>query len=416
MFYVMNIHATRHARERIPAFVMENATHFTLRTRPALALLLAAGLLGCTPGGGAEGTNDGSTTGDGSTSTPGSSTTIEPGDTTETPDGTSTLEGSTTAGGSTTGEGETAAESSTGESETTDTGEACALEEIELPGDQFYPEGIAATADGTLYVGSLATGQIVRVTPCETEVETFVDVGTTTRAVVGMLADDAAGLLWVCDSDGTFAAPPAILAYDLATGDLVAAHDFGAIGFCNDLAIGADGAIYATDSVGARIVRVAAADRLLDTPVETWSADQEFAVGPGEFGVNGIALADDETIYAVNYAAGELYRIPIAAGGEAGAVTLLDVAPGLALPDGIKARTPDQIMVVEGGIAALSLVDVTGEAAAVTVVADGLDAPTTAAIVGGDAWVVEGQLDHFLGYDPAPPTVPFTVVRVALPR
>lgn len=419
MVYLMNIHGTKHLHGPIPPFVMKHATHFDRTTRSAFAVLLATGLLlGCTPEGGAEGTDDGSSSDQGSTTVePGSttiepgSTTIEPGETTDTPEGSTTIEGSTTADGSTTGNAET-----TGDTETTDTGEACTLEVIELPGDTFYPEGITSTIDGTLYVGSIATGQIVRVTPCETEVETFVDAGTTTRNVVGMLVDDAAGLLWVCDSDATFTTPPVLQAYDLATADLVAAHDFGVVGFCNDIALGVDGSLYATDSAGARVVRVAAADRLLDTPVETWSTDPEYAVAPGEFGVNGIALADDATLYVVNYAQGELYRVPIAAGGQAGAVTLLDVGAGLATPDGVKARTAEQLLVVEGAAAAVSLIDITGDATTRTVVADGLDAPTTAAIVGADAWVVQGQLDHWLGYDPAPPTVPFTVVRVALPR
>jgi hypothetical protein len=82
----------------------------------------------------------------------------------------------------------------------------------------------------------------------------------------------------------------------------------------------------------------------------------------------------------------------------------------------VHARAPDQLLVMEGAVAAVSLLDITGDGTTRTVVADGLDAPATAAIVDSDAWVVQGQLDHWLGYDPAPPTVPFTVVRVALPR
>ncbi len=396
---------------------MKHAT--SLRHHPALASLLTAGLLACTVNVGADGTDDdttaaGSTGEPGSTSAPGSTTAVAD-DTTASPDET---------GGSTTGStgepedtGEPGSSSETGSDESTgETGEACALAEIELPGDAFYPEGIAATASGTLYVGSLATGAIVQVTPCETEVETFVEVGTTTRNVVGMVVDDAAGLLWVCDSDFAFTTAPAVQAYDLVTGDLVATHDFEAIGFCNDLALGADGSVYATDSAAARIIRVAAADRLLDTPVETWANDPEFAVAPGEFGLNGIVLGDDDTVYAVNYAQGELYRIPVLAGGAAGAVSLLGIQPVPSLPDGLKALAPDQLLVVEGGTASLSLIDIAGDAAVVSVVENGFDAPTTAAVVGPDAWVVQGQLDHLLGLDPAPPTVPFTVVRVALPR
>ena len=148
----------------------------------------------------------------------------------------------------------------------------------------------------------------------------------------------------------------------------------------------------------------------------TWAADPEFAVGPGEFGLNGLDFGADDTLFVVNYAQGELYRIPVEAGGEAGQVELLEVAPGLSFPDGMKRRSPDQLLVVEGGIAADSLIDVAGNAASTTLVIEGLDSPTTAAIVGSDAWVVEGQLDHLFGADPAPPTLPFTVVRVALPR
>jgi len=390
---------------------MKHAFPASLRL-PALALLLASGLVAC---------GDDGSTGDGTTSETGTTTT-------EASTDSAADTSSSTAPDPTAGETTASPEGSTTAADTEDTdpgasessgttGEpACELEVIELPGDQFYPEGIASTADGTLYVGSLATGQIVRVTPCETEVETFVDAGTTTRNVVGMIVDDAAGLLWVCDSDFAFMEPPVLQAYDLGSGELVAAHDFGAIGFCNDVALGVDGAVYATDSAAARVVRVAAEDRLADTPVETWVADPEFAVEPEEFGVNGIARADDSTLFVVNYAQGELYRVPIEAGGAAGAVTLIGLDAPLASPDGLKALAPDRLLVVEQSAGALSTIEVDGDAAVVTVVTDGLDVPTTADMVEQDAWVSIGQLDHLLGWDPAPPTLPFTIVRVGLPQ
>src|SRR5690349_367198 len=43
-----------------------------------------------------------------------------------------------------------------------------------LPGDQFFPESIAAAPDGTLFVSSLVTGEIVRFRPGSTVAETFV--------------------------------------------------------------------------------------------------------------------------------------------------------------------------------------------------------------------------------------------------
>src|SRR6185437_6167508 len=40
-----------------------------------------------------------------------------------------------------------------------------AVDKIPLFGENFFPEGIAIRADGTLYVGSALTGEIVRIAP-----------------------------------------------------------------------------------------------------------------------------------------------------------------------------------------------------------------------------------------------------------
>ena len=49
-----------------------------------------------------------------------------------------------------------------------------------------------------------------------------------------------------------------------------------------------------------------------------------------------------------------------------------------------------------------------------TVIRDGFAYPTTFATFGARAWVAEGQLDHFLGVDAAPPELPFVLTRVDL--
>lgn len=36
---------------------------------------------------------------------------------------------------------------------------------IELPGDRVFPESITSTQDGTLYVGSLGSGGVIRIKP-----------------------------------------------------------------------------------------------------------------------------------------------------------------------------------------------------------------------------------------------------------
>ncbi len=49
-----------------------------------------------------------------------------------------------------------------------------------------------------------------------------------------------------------------------------------------------------------------------------------------------------------------------------------------------------------------------------TLLATGLDNPTTVALHDGDAFVVESRFDHFFGVDRSPVEVPFIVKRIWL--
>ncbi|MCA9712783.1 MAG: hypothetical protein KDK70_43540, partial [Myxococcales bacterium] len=234
---------------------------------------------------------------------------------------------------------------------------------------------------------------------CTGEVSELVPAGGPLTNPVGLIVDEASGTLLVCNSDFTFATPPSIDVLDLADGSLLGRHAFDAPGFCNDLTLDADGNVYATDSSGARVLRVAAADLPSMSPAQTWATDPDFVVGMGEFGLNGITFDGEASIYVVNFAQGELHRIAIADDGSAGAITAIMVGDtGLASPDGLEWSDGD-MLVIEGGLSAVSRIELAGDSATVTVLADGYDVPTTLALVGSDAWVAEGQLDHLLGLD-----------------
>ena len=361
-------------------------------------LLLAFVLVGCADD--TDGSED--TTGADTTETGGTTDTTVTPSTSGGPSSGSSGDATTDAESSSGGESSSESSSSTGEV-------ACDAEAVELPGEAFYPEGIAADGE-TLYIGSLATGEIVRASACNGEVESFVPVGLLTGAV-GLRVDGDRGVLWACDADVTFVALPALHAIDLNSGDIVATHDFGGPGFCNDVALDDAGNVYATDSAGHRVVIVPAADALSDTTVETWSADAALAVPPGEFGINGIAWDPAGAVHVVNYFDGRLYRIPIEGDGSAGAVEELAGTGSFVLPDGIL-RDGDDLLVVEGGLLQLTRVDL-GDLST-EAVAENLDVPATVAIVDTHAWVTQSQLDHLIGLDPAPPELPFTAVRVDL--
>ncbi len=295
----------------------------------------------------------------------------------------------------------------------------CDADAIELPGDDFFPEGVAAARDGALYVGSLATGAIVRAEPCG-EVTPFAPRKGGGRGTLGLLVDEDASILWACDVDTSFASPAALIGHDLATGAEVARHPFpdGAV-VCNDLAQGADGSLYLTDSFGARILRVPGAERGGNGPAEVWLSDPSFAAPPGAFGLNGVVAVDDH-LFVGSFANGTLHRVRIAAGGAPADLVEIALDRPLTGLDGIEARGSRTLFALENRLFSevaqsdLVRIDLAGTRGKVQVIAPELDGPTTFARTGRSAWVAEGQLDHLLGIDPSPPVLPFRVVRAAL--
>jgi hypothetical protein len=73
-----------------------------------------------------------------------------------------------------------------------------APEVVTVPGDRAYPESVTSTVDGTLYVGSFATGGVLRVRPGATQAEPWIKPGANdSRSTLGVLADEASKTLWV---------------------------------------------------------------------------------------------------------------------------------------------------------------------------------------------------------------------------
>jgi len=61
---------------------------------------------------------------------------------------------------------------------------------IALPGLRAFPESITSTADGTLFIGRIGHGGIVRANSRSGDVEVFVPPGASeTRSILGVFAD-----------------------------------------------------------------------------------------------------------------------------------------------------------------------------------------------------------------------------------
>jgi hypothetical protein len=198
---------------------------------------------------------------------------------------------------------------------------------------------------------------------------------------------------------------------------------------CNDIAVDSAGNLYATDSFGGQIQQIlaGAADT---TPATVWKADPALVGSESNpFGANGIAVLGDsgnEFVFVVNFALGTLHRIAIAADdGSAGdlvPVALTNSAGDtvtLAGPDGMKVIDDETLLVVENGankLSKITLSDALGDSPTgkITVLSSRLDVPTTVAIDGDSALVVEGQLDHLLNPALGSAALPFCVSRVQI--
>ncbi|MEL6522975.1 MAG: hypothetical protein AAFQ66_18540, partial [Pseudomonadota bacterium] len=122
-----------------------------------------------------------------------------------------------------------------------------------LPDPGFAPEGISASADGSLYLGSITQGRLIRVDPATQMITPFAPAGANGMvSIIGthVSADDA--YVYACSSDPgasalTGTAATALLRFDRETGEAAGRFELPEGGvFCNDIAELPDGTILAT--------------------------------------------------------------------------------------------------------------------------------------------------------------------------
>ena len=284
-----------------------------------------------------------------------------------------------------------------------------------VPGEQVFPEGIAAAPRSPVFfVGSTTSGTIFVGHVRRARLREFLPGGQDERTDVRGLEVDRRGRLWAAGG-----ATGRLFVYDLRSGRLLRRFETGAGGFINDQAVTRRGDAYFTDSRRPVIFRVSnsqarpTADR--DAPPAEAFVDltgSPIEYGPG-FNLNGIvATRDDRALLTVQSNTGRLFRIDLATR----AVTEVDLG-GFRLTNGDGLVLAGNVLyVVRNANRAITTVALDADARSGTVVADAvfpqLLFPTTAAPVAGRLLVVESQLDRRGAGQP--PQLPFTVAP-ALP-
>lgn len=287
--------------------------------------------------------------------------------------------------------------------------------DILIDGKGVHPESVTSSQDGTLFTGSVP-GTIYRAGPRDTVAVPFItpDAGNGLRSLLGVLADDASGRLWVCSVPNSFGprtpgpqAPSEVAAFDLKTGRLAGRWPFPAPGgTCNDLDVAKDGSVYASDTPGGRILKLPRGGKALEVVV----TDDRLK------GIDGLAFGADGALYVNNVQTNTLWRVRLPAGGPA-VVSPLTASRRMEGPDGLRHIGNNRFLQAEGTGGRITLVTIEGDTARIEVLREGLDSSPGVTRIGDTAYAVEGKIQYlfnpeFRGKDPGP----FRAIAIPLPH
>ena len=220
------------------------------------------------------------------------------------------------------------------------------------------------------------------------------------------------------------ALPADSVVFDLEDGEFIASYELppysgthwtegvpsGVNGFCNDMTMDARGNLYVTDSWYPRLLRL----RVSGNALEEWLVDPDTFPSSDPWHLNGIDFdPSSNRLYVVENHPGALFAVPILNNGSAGGVVKIETQRPIYMPDGLKVIGDGQLAMAEGQTSGMAIVDITDDRGHVRRISTGLDAVATFAMVGGSAWLVENQGDHFWGGD-GMETKPFRLVEVPL--
>jgi sugar lactone lactonase YvrE len=270
--------------------------------------------------------------------------------------------------------------------------------EIHIPGDRVFPESLTSSANGTIYVGSVMTGAIFRATPGSDTANPWIKPGTDgLQNIFGVFADDRSRTLWVCsdalDPAGrAFPSHGELHAFDLKSGVGKGRYVFPTVdAYCNDIAVGSDNTVYATDMNNMQVVRLKPGAQQLDV----WTPEGAF--GPKGGALDGISVLKN-AVFVNTLNSDQVFSVPIGSDGKAGPATAVKLDRKIDHPDGMRTFGKSGVLVVEsGGPGRLSKIVFSADGGRVSTLKEGYpDGPVAVTVVGSTAYVLEAQFKALL--------------------
>jgi sugar lactone lactonase YvrE len=263
--------------------------------------------------------------------------------------------------------------------------------EITLPGTRVFPESITSTPNGTLIVGSLGHGNVLRIAPGQTTAEEWIKPGTNgLNSVLGVFADEKNKLLWVCSNKlGPTGEPTAVKTFDLKTGAPKGSYPLpGGRTLCNDIAVAPDGTADITDTFGGAVDMLRPGANALEVA----------AKDPLLAGADGLAFGGPTTLYVNSVTANKILRVDLGPDGKSTKITDLKLPRALDRPDGMRFVGKGRFLLAENS-GKMSLLTFDGDNVMLTTLKEVSASTPAVTATRGMAWVAEGKLNYM--QDPA---------------
>ncbi|RJE76075.1 hypothetical protein BGP78_13760 [Pseudoalteromonas sp. MSK9-3] len=273
---------------------------------------------------------------------------------------------------------------------------------FDLPSHFKYPNGITHNEDNDIFVGSVVSGDILKISG-QREVETFFSGNEEVFAGTSLRYDSETNILWIASPDylgkkdktGTVVRRSnRVAAIDVETKSVIRTWIMPNKGFCNDIALDGEGGVYITDSLEDTIHHI-------ESPKSALLAfAQSPLFSPGQLGPAGISLTNSGNLIVGLYSAGHLLEVS----SDGNSVDKIELSRTLDNPDGLHVLPNGKLLILEGspstGNGKLNLIDLNGEQPyEVITLADNIESPLNLTVINDTAYVTESRIRHLLVND-----------------